>query len=87
MTAVKEDLIRTIRSTGSRKSIGAGRLATGLKISRTGLFRETAIKETPPIWSATTAGEMMAIGSKEELKEKADNCPENIELISRILTR
>ena len=32
------------------------------------------------IWQCEDCGEMMSIGSIEELKEKSDNCPDNIEL-------
>lgn len=82
MTAVKEDLIRNNNKINwIPKSIGEGRFGDWLENIQDWALSRNRYWGTPlPVWVCDECGEMTAIGSKEELKEKADNCPEAIEL-------
>ena len=81
MTAVKEDLIRNNNTINwIPESIGKGRFGDWLEnVQDWGLSRNRYWGTPLPGWQCE-CGHQDCIGSIEELKEKADNCPDDIEL-------
>jgi len=82
MTDVKEDLIRNNNEINwIPKSIGQGRFGDWLENIQDWALSRNRYWGTPlPIWVCDECGEQTAIGSIAELKERSDNCPDDIEL-------
>ena len=63
------------------ETIGTGRFGAWLEnVQDWGISRNRYWGTPLNIWQCEDCGEMMSIGSIEELKEKSDNCPDNLEL-------
>ncbi len=82
MTAVRDDLIRNnAKINWIPASIGKGRFGDWLENVQDWALSRNRYWGTPlNIWVCDECGEKMPIGSKAELREKSDNCPEDIEL-------
>ncbi len=82
MTAVRDDLIRNnAKINWIPANIGKGRFGDWLENVQDWALSRNRYWGTPlNIWVCDGCGEKMSIGSKAELKEKADNCPDDIEL-------
>ena len=82
MTEVKDDLIRNNNTINwIPETIGQGRFGAWLEnVQDWGISRNRYWGTPLNIWQCEDCGEMMSIGSIEELKEKSDNCPDDIEL-------
>ncbi|MFA9465116.1 MAG: isoleucine--tRNA ligase [Velocimicrobium sp.] len=81
MTAVKEDLIRNNNTINwIPENIGKGRFGDWLENVQDWSISRNRYWGTPlNIWECE-CGHMHSIGSIEELKERSNNCPEDIEL-------
>ncbi len=82
MTAVRDDLIKNnAKINWIPANIGKGRFGDWLENVQDWALSRNRYWGTPlNIWVCEECGEKMSIGSKAELREKADNCPEEIEL-------
>ena len=82
MTAVRDDLVRNnAKINWIPESIGKGRFGDWLENVQDWALSRNRYWGTPlNIWVCEGCGEKMSIGSKAELREKGDNCPEEIEL-------
>lgn len=82
MTAVKDDLIRNNNTINwIPETIGTGRFGAWLEnVQDWGISRNRYWGTPLNIWQCEDCGEMLSIGSIEELKANSDNCPDDIEL-------
>jgi isoleucyl-tRNA synthetase len=82
MTAVKDDLIRNNNTINwIPETIGTGRFGAWLEnVQDWGISRNRYWGTPLNIWQCDDCGEMLSIGSIEELKANSDNCPDDIEL-------
>ena len=81
MTAVRDDLIRNNNTVNwIPPSMGSGRFGSWLEnVQDWGLSRNRYWGTPLNIWTCS-CGKQICVGSKEELKELADNYPEDLEL-------
>ncbi|MCR4673302.1 MAG: isoleucine--tRNA ligase [Lachnospiraceae bacterium] len=81
MTAVRDDLIRNNNTVNwIPESIGKGRFGNWLEnIQDWGISRNRYWGTPLNIWECE-CGKQISVGSREELRELSDNCPEDIEL-------
>ena len=82
MTEVKDDLIRNNNTINwIPETIGTGRFGAWLEnVQDWGISRNRYWGTPLNIWQCDKCGKMHSIGSIAELREKSDNCPEDIEL-------
>ena len=82
MTEVKDDLIRNNNTINwIPETIGTGRFGAWLEnVQDWGISRNRYWGTPLNIWQCEDCGEMLSIGSIEELKANSDNCPDTIEL-------
>ena len=82
MTAVKDDLIRNNNTVNwIPESMGKGRFGNWLEnVQDWGISRNRYWGTPLNIWECDECGHRESIGSIAELKEKSDNCPDDIEL-------
>ncbi len=82
MTEVKDDLIRNNNTINwIPETIGSGRFGAWLEnIQDWGISRDRYWGTPLNVWKCDDCGEMISIGSIEELKEKSGSCPDDIEL-------
>ncbi len=81
MTAVKDDLIRNNNTINwIPETIGKGRFGAWLEnVQDWGISRNRYWGTPLNIWECE-CGHMHSVGSREELKQMSDNCPDDIEL-------
>ena len=82
MTEVKDDLIKNNNTINwIPETIGSGRFGAWLEnIQDWGISRDRYWGTPLNIWKCENCGDMNAIGSIAELKEKSGDCPDDIEL-------